>query len=75
MAAMTSKFYYVCVIQYYSDQWSICDRTSGSQRRFQGNNNKSIFPIIFTGYEFWKRIRIIGTILYYISKIGLILKN
>ena len=22
MAAMTSKFYYVCVIQYYSDQWS-----------------------------------------------------
>ena len=21
MAAMTSKFYYVCVIQYYSDQW------------------------------------------------------
>ena len=24
MAAMTSKFYYVCVIQYYSDQWSDC---------------------------------------------------
>ena len=22
MAAMTSKFYYVCVIQYYTDQWS-----------------------------------------------------
>ena len=22
MAAMTSKFYYVCVIQYYSDQWA-----------------------------------------------------
>ena len=21
MAAMTSKFYYVCVIQYYTDQW------------------------------------------------------
>ena len=21
LAAMTSKFYYVCAIQYYSDQW------------------------------------------------------
>ena len=23
MAAMTSKFYYVCVIQYYTDKWYI----------------------------------------------------
>ena len=37
MAAMTSKFYYVYVIQYYSDQWARGARnltgTGGGERR------------------------------------------
>ena len=28
MAAMTSKFYYVCAIQYYSDQWFVSSLSS-----------------------------------------------
>ena len=36
MAAMTSKFYYVCVIQYYSDQWSCVDILKTSVARCLG---------------------------------------
>ena len=37
MAAVTSKFYYVCVIQYYSDQWGTQETYDGKFTRDKDN--------------------------------------